>query len=292
VQLFDDNGDPCGTCELYAYAAGTTTPQDTYQDSALSVANTNPIVLDAAGRATVYLSRALSYKFVLKDTTGATLWTRDNIALPEIPAAEDVEPVPPGTIVGYGFTTAPTGYLLCDGAAVSRTTYSALYSIIGTTYGVGDGSTTFNVPSLSANVSEWKAYTPTWTGSGSNPAIGNGTLSGRYKQDGQTVFVDIYVVMGSTTTFGTGNYAFALPVTAVDTNGHVLQATLFDAGTALYQRPVALDSATVLAVKDLPGGGSITPTVPFTWAATDQIRISGTYIAATAALKGKAIIKH
>lgn len=45
-------------------------------------------------------------------------------------------------------TAAPTGWLLCDGTAVSRTTYSDLFSVVGTTYGVGDGSTTFNVPDL------------------------------------------------------------------------------------------------------------------------------------------------
>lgn len=46
----------------------------------------------------------------------------------------------------YGGATAPTGYLLCDGSAVSRTTYADLFAVLSTTYGVGDGSTTFNVP--------------------------------------------------------------------------------------------------------------------------------------------------
>lgn len=49
-------------------------------------------------------------------------------------------------------STAPSGWLLCDGSAVSRTNYSALFSAIGTTYGVGDGSTTFNVPDLLGRV--------------------------------------------------------------------------------------------------------------------------------------------
>lgn len=54
--------------------------------------------------------------------------------------------LPPGVTVPYGGATAPTGWLLCDGSQVSRTTYAALFAIISTTYGVGDGSTTFNVP--------------------------------------------------------------------------------------------------------------------------------------------------
>ena len=54
--------------------------------------------------------------------------------------------VPTGVVNMWGTATAPTGYLLCAGAAVSRSTYSALFAVIGTTFGVGDGSTTFNVP--------------------------------------------------------------------------------------------------------------------------------------------------
>ncbi|MEN9697187.1 MAG: Microbacterium phage TinyTimothy, partial [Bacteroidota bacterium] len=62
-------------------------------------------------------------------------------------------PVPPtGVVSAYAGSVAPLGYLLCDGSAVNRTTYSALYAIIGTTYGIGDGSTTFNVPDLRGRV--------------------------------------------------------------------------------------------------------------------------------------------
>lgn len=53
-----------------------------------------------------------------------------------------------GEIKAYGGSTIPAGWLLCDGQAVSRTTYPELFSVIGTTYGSGDGSTTFNVPDL------------------------------------------------------------------------------------------------------------------------------------------------
>ncbi|MEM3097392.1 MAG: tail fiber protein [Nitrososphaerales archaeon] len=60
--------------------------------------------------------------------------------------------IPVGTIVAYGGSTAPSGWLLCDGSAVSRTTYSALFDVIGTTYGSGDGSTTFNLPDLRGRI--------------------------------------------------------------------------------------------------------------------------------------------
>lgn len=53
-----------------------------------------------------------------------------------------------GTVNMWSSSTIPSGYLLCDGRAVSRTTYANLYKIIGTTYGAGDGSTTFNLPNM------------------------------------------------------------------------------------------------------------------------------------------------
>lgn len=62
--------------------------------------------------------------------------------------APAVSSVMTGIIEMYAGATAPTGYLLCDGSAVSRTTYAALFAVTGTTYGSGDGSTTFNLPDL------------------------------------------------------------------------------------------------------------------------------------------------
>ena len=53
-----------------------------------------------------------------------------------------------GQIIMFAGSTAPTGWLICDGSAISRTTYATLYAIIGTTYGAGDGSTTFNLPDM------------------------------------------------------------------------------------------------------------------------------------------------
>lgn len=59
-----------------------------------------------------------------------------------------METVAPGVVAFYPKTTAPTGWLKANGAAVSRSTYAALFSAIGTTFGAGDGITTFNIPDL------------------------------------------------------------------------------------------------------------------------------------------------
>lgn len=60
--------------------------------------------------------------------------------------------VPTGSILATGLNASPSGWLLCNGAAVSRTTYANLYAAIGTTFGDGDGSATFNLPNLKGRV--------------------------------------------------------------------------------------------------------------------------------------------
>lgn len=59
-----------------------------------------------------------------------------------------LETTPVGTVAAFAMSTAPTGFLKANGAAISRTTYSALFAKIGTTFGAGDGATTFNLPDL------------------------------------------------------------------------------------------------------------------------------------------------
>lgn len=73
---------------------------------------------------------------------------------PEYAAASHTHPeyagntLPPGVMMDYAGTTAPSGWLMCYGQAVSRTTYAALFAVIGVAFGAGDGSTTFNLPDL------------------------------------------------------------------------------------------------------------------------------------------------
>jgi len=63
-----------------------------------------------------------------------------------------IEGIPTATIVPWSSASVPTGFLECNGQTVSRSTYSALFAIVGTTYGAGDGSSTFAVPNLGDNV--------------------------------------------------------------------------------------------------------------------------------------------
>ena len=72
----------------------------------------------------------------------------DAVTKGQMDTAVSAAAIAPGITVPYAGSSAPSGWLLCNGQAVSRTTYAALFAIVATTYGTGDGSTTFNVPDL------------------------------------------------------------------------------------------------------------------------------------------------
>lgn len=90
-----------------------------------------------------------------------------------------IEGIPTATIVPWSSASVPSGFLECDGSAVSRSTYSALFAIVGTTYGVGDGSTTFNVPDLADNVPVGKSNNKTLASTGgANTVAATGNVGG------------------------------------------------------------------------------------------------------------------
>lgn len=80
-QFFDDSGNPLSGGKIYTYEAGTTTPAVTYTSNSGLVPNTNPIILDAAGRVSneMWLDTNSLYKLVLKTSTDTLVWTKDNI---------------------------------------------------------------------------------------------------------------------------------------------------------------------------------------------------------------------
>ena len=90
-----------------------------------------------------------------------------------------IEGIPTATIVPWSDSSVPSGFLECNGAAVSRSTYSALFAIIGETYGVGDGATTFNVPDLQDNVPVGKSGTKALASTGgANTVTSTGNVGG------------------------------------------------------------------------------------------------------------------
>lgn len=122
-------------------------------------------------------------------------------------------------------------------------------------------------------------YTVTWTGSGGNPAIGDGTLSGFYTKKGREVTAVVTLLCGSTTTFGTGNYAWSLPFTAsASVTSFVGAVYALDSGTAHFVGVIkANGGGATFAGYTNNAGTEFSTTAPFTWAANDTLYASITY---------------
>lgn len=101
------------------------------------------------GRVVLYTDNNL-YKCIQANGASSTVVApTDSTYWSQIPTYADVvDPVPTGVVLPFGGSTVPEGFLLCNGAAISRTTYAKLFAAIGTLYGAGDGATTFNLPDM------------------------------------------------------------------------------------------------------------------------------------------------
>jgi microcystin-dependent protein len=107
----------------------------------------------ASPTAPTLTQNAETYEMPLADiyvASGATSINSGNITDRRYDIGHLYEPI--GKIMMYASATPPTRWLVCDGSAVSRTTYAALFGVIGTSYGAGDGSTTFNLPDFSGRM--------------------------------------------------------------------------------------------------------------------------------------------
>jgi len=134
----------------------------------------------------------------------------------------------------------------------------------------------------------WTSYTPTWTSqTGSQPSLGNGVLSGSYKQIGKTVFVEVRFRGGSTTTYGdntSGAWLFSLPFTASKADSVIMPAAISNNIPAWYQATVAggYDGSTTNVALIVSNGTSGSIAVdynsPFTWSSTSgSLYFNGTY---------------
>lgn len=132
---------------------------------------------------------------------------------------------------------------------------------------------------VSYGMGGFKIYTSTWTAAVGTPAIGDGTLTGRYSVVGRSVTVSLILTVGSTTTFGTGAWQFTLPMAAEDQNtGQVGNAMITDAGTGLFRYTPIMIDFTHIALHAGDGTNNYAGSaLPMTWAAGDYFVTSFTY---------------
>lgn len=121
AQFFDNNGNPLSGGLIYTYAAGTTTPAATYTSVTGATANTNPIVLDSAGRTPqeIWFTEGASYKFVLRDSAGTLIGTYDNLV-----GVNDISDVLTPLSASSG--SSLVGFIQAGTGAVARTVQAKL----------------------------------------------------------------------------------------------------------------------------------------------------------------------
>jgi hypothetical protein len=139
-QFFDDNGVPLAGGLIYTYQAGSSTPLVTYTTNGGTIANANPIVLDAAGRVPqeIWMLTGFSYKFVLQNADAVLIQTLDNIypILQNAPASAPA--IPAGCIVLWSGSTGsiPATWYLCDGTNGTPDLRNSFIVGAGSTYAV------------------------------------------------------------------------------------------------------------------------------------------------------------
>lgn len=148
----------------------------------------------------------------------------------------------------------------------SATVWTLRGNIKGAAGAAGSPGTTYTPPA-------WATYTPTWTAPTTNPAVGNGSITGRWQQMGKTTHFWILLTAGSTTTFGSGVFQFGLPATARTADSVIGTAFQTGANMAYTVRSVSTTTVscymnTTFAGMSATNGGMLT---------TGILRISGTY---------------
>ena len=114
--------------------------------------------LDASGLK--HFKRKNDATYLGKQEKAASAKVADSVVWENVSGRPDLSAlIPPGTIIHYAGRTVPSGWLICNGANVSRTDYAALFAAIGTIYGAGNGSTTFGLPNLNGRFLEGTTYT-------------------------------------------------------------------------------------------------------------------------------------
>lgn len=231
VTFVNGAGLPCAGCKLSTFASGTTTPLATYTDASGVSQNTNPITLDAAGGANIWLGVS-SYKFILKDSTGATIWSVDQVNAGSLfPCAS------PGAI--QVANSSGTG-LTCDPNITINTT-----------------NHTISVGVLPANhVSIGALGTPTaWTFDTTTPATALASLGGGSTNPGTINQLGFYAAAGNVLS---GTSAIPAGITAITQSPNDNTAAL--ATTAYVKLPGAINPTSVqvaagVAMTDNQGNG-------------------------------------
>jgi hypothetical protein len=139
-QFFDNNGLPLSGGLIYTYQAGSSTPATTYTTNSGTIPNSNPIILDAAGRTPqeIWLEVGYTYKFLIQTSAGVTLQTLDNLYPILQTSSATASPIPAGLITMWSGSigSIPSGWVLCNGSNGTPDLRDRFVIAAGSTYSV------------------------------------------------------------------------------------------------------------------------------------------------------------
>lgn len=234
VTFVNASGEPCSACSLYSYAAGTTTPQPTYTDSSGTSQNTNPIILDPAGGAQIWLGTS-SYKLILQDSNGTTIWTVNNV--------NGSTSLPCATVGAIQIANNTASALTCD-----------------PTITINAVNHTINVGTLPANhVTIGAVSTPTaWTFDTTSPATALASLGALGDGAGTTTPNQLALSTSSAHVIG---YSSSIPagitaITASPSDNSTKPATTAYVATPGAINPTSVQVASGTAITDNQGNGA------------------------------------
>jgi len=196
--------------------------------------------------------------------------------------------------INFTATNTPVdGTTIVTSASVSTDLLALItdYNLLVGNNKLDSNAVTDSVVSATANIkttkidttTAWLAQSLAWTGTSSNPAIGNGTLAASYFKIGRLVLCWITMTMGSTTTFGSGEWRWALPVTAASNSNYMCGSwTAFQNSSGKLFTGTSITYTTLLGALDYSNSTTrVGAGTPFTFAANDSLNIMFIYESAS-----------
>lgn len=291
-QFFDNDGNPLNGGKLYFYTGGSFTIQrNTWSDNPGTVVNSNPIVLNSAGRSPVdvFLGVTGSYNIVLTNSAGTTIQSWENVTSGGGAGLYSAEFEIETFTANAGQTLFTLGNAYVQGSNDLSVYVNGLRLIEGVDYNeTSNTSFTLTAPSLSLGDyvytaiqaptdllnTNYQSYTPTFTASGTAPSLGSGTIAGNSWSLGQLVNYQINFTANATT-FGTGTLRFGIPSTA--NVSQVSGQFVANISGNIYTGASLVSSSANYVTLTRDGSGAVTGTSPATFGTGDTIQISGTY---------------